>query len=411
MWTKRKRQQMSYLHCGRKGNVDKCQTYNVDERKRWQMSYLPTWTKQKRRQMSNLQCGRNGNVDKCHTYTVDETETSTNVILTDVNETETSTNVILTLWTKRKRRQMSNLQRGRNGNVDKWHTYNGDETETSKNVILTDVNETETSTNVKLTMWTKRKRQQMSNLQCGRNGNVDKCHTYNGDEAETWHEAETLTNVIRKRRQMSYLPTWTKQKRRQMSNLKCERNGNVDKWHTYNGDETETSTNVILTDVNETETSTNVKLKMWTKRKRWQMSYLPTWMKHTYTGDETETSTNIVETEIDKCHTYNVDETETSTNVILTRGRNGNVRQMSYLPTNETETSTNVILTMWTKRKRHKCQTYNVNETETSTNVILTMWTKRKRRQMSYLTWTKRKRRQMSNLQCERNGNVDKCHS
>ena len=45
--------------------------------------------------MSNLQCGRNGNVDKCHIYEVNETGTSTNVILTDVNGTETSTNVKL----------------------------------------------------------------------------------------------------------------------------------------------------------------------------------------------------------------------------------------------------------------------------------------------------------------------------
>ena len=63
--------------------------------------------------MSYLQCGR--------------TETLTNVILTDVNETETSTNVILRMWTKRKRRQMSYLKCGRNGNVDKSHTYNVDQ--------------------------------------------------------------------------------------------------------------------------------------------------------------------------------------------------------------------------------------------------------------------------------------------
>ena len=50
-------------------------------------------TKRKRRQISNLQCERNGNVDQCHTY--------------EVNETGTSTNVILTMWTNRKRRQMS----------------------------------------------------------------------------------------------------------------------------------------------------------------------------------------------------------------------------------------------------------------------------------------------------------------
>ena len=149
MWTKRERRQMSYLQCERSGNVDKCQTYNVDERKRWQMSclqcgrtetltnvkltmwtkrkrwqmsYLPTWTKQKRRQMAYLQCERNGNVDKCHTEIVDETETLTNHILTDVNETETSTNVKLKMWTKQKRRRMSNLQCGRNGNVNKCHT-------------------------------------------------------------------------------------------------------------------------------------------------------------------------------------------------------------------------------------------------------------------------------------------------
>ena len=190
------------------------------------------------------------------------------------------------MWTKRKRRQMSYLQCGRNGNVDKWHTYTGDETETSTNVILTDVNETETSTNVKLAMWSKGKRWQMSYLRGERNGNVDKCHTYNVDETET------STNVI--------VTMWTKRKRRQISNLKCEQNGNVDKWHTYTGDETETSTNVILADVNETETSTNVKLKMWTKGKRRQMSYLKCGRNgnvdkwHTYTGDETETSTNAI---------------------------------------------------------------------------------------------------------------------
>ena len=77
--------------------------------------------------MSYLKCGRNGNVDKCHTY-----------------------------------------RRERNRNVDKWHTYN--------------VNETETSASVKLTMWMKLKRRQMAYLKCGRNGNVDKCHTYNVDE-------------------------------------------------------------------------------------------------------------------------------------------------------------------------------------------------------------------------------------
>ena len=113
--------------------------------------------------MSYLKCGRNGNVDRCQTYNVDERETSTNVKLT--------------MWMKLKRRQMAYLQCGRNSNVDKWHTYNRDETETSTNVILTDVNETETSTNVILTMWTKRKRRQISNLKCERNGNVDRCHT------------------------------------------------------------------------------------------------------------------------------------------------------------------------------------------------------------------------------------------
>ena len=53
-------------------------------------------TKRKRRQISNLQCERNGNVDQCQTYNVDETETSTNGILT--------------MWTKLKRRQMAYLQ-------------------------------------------------------------------------------------------------------------------------------------------------------------------------------------------------------------------------------------------------------------------------------------------------------------
>ena len=77
------------------------------------------------------------------------------------------------------------------------------------------MNETETSTNVKVVMWTKRNRRQMSYLRGKRNGNVDKCHTYNVDETET------STNVI--------VTMWTKRKRRQMSNLKCERNGNVDK--------------------------------------------------------------------------------------------------------------------------------------------------------------------------------------
>ena len=201
--------------------------------------------------MSYIKCGRNGNVDKWHTYTEDETETSTNVILRRngnvdkchsnnvttkrkrVDETETSTNDIITQGTKRKRRQMSYVKCGRNGNVDKWHTYTG-----------------------------------------VRNGDVDKCHTYrherngNVDKCQTKNvnETETSTNVK--------LTMWTKRKRQQMSYLKCGRNGNVDKWLTYAGDETETSTNVILTDVNETETSTNVKLAMWTKRKRWQMSYL-----------------------------------------------------------------------------------------------------------------------------------------
>ena len=59
----------------------------------------------------------------------------------------------------------------------------------------------------------------MSNLQCGRNEIVDKCHTYEVNETGT------STNVI--------VTMWTKQKRRQMSNLKCERNGNFDKCHTY----------------------------------------------------------------------------------------------------------------------------------------------------------------------------------
>ena len=66
------------------------------------------------------------------------------------------------------------------------------------------MDETESSTNVKRTMWMKLKRRQMAYLQCGRSGNVDKCHSNKVDE----------------------------RKRRQMSNLKCERNGNVDKCHT-----------------------------------------------------------------------------------------------------------------------------------------------------------------------------------
>ena len=175
-WTKRKRRQMSYLKCGRNGNVDKWHTYTGV---------------------------RNGDVDKCHTYRHERNGNVDKCQTKNVNETETSTNVKLTMWTKRKRQQMSYLKCGRNGNVDKWLTYAGDETETSTNVILTDVNETETSTNVKLAMWTKRKRWQMSYLRGERNGNV--------------------------------------------SYIKCGRNGNVDKWHTYTEDETETSTNVILT--------------------------------------------------------------------------------------------------------------------------------------------------------------------
>ena len=169
---------MSYLQCGRSGNVDKCQTCNVSEAETSTNVKLKMWSKRKRRQMAYLQCGRNGNVDKCHTYNVVETETSTNVILSDVKETETSINVILTMWSKRKRRQMSYLQCGRNGNVDKCHTFRRErnrnvdkchtyyvvETETSTNVILSDVNETETSPNVILTIWSKRKRRQMSYL-------------------------------------------------------------------------------------------------------------------------------------------------------------------------------------------------------------------------------------------------------
>ena len=96
-----------------------------------------------------------------------------------MDETKTSTNGILTIETKRKRRQLSNLQCERNGNVDKCHTYNVDEAETLTNVIVT--------------RRTKRKRRQMPYLQCGRSGNVDKCHSNKVDE--------------RKRRQMSYLPT------------------------------------------------------------------------------------------------------------------------------------------------------------------------------------------------------------
>ena len=67
-----------------------------------------------------------------------------------MDETKTSKNGILTIETKRKRRQLSNLQCERNGNVDKCHTYN--------------VDEADTSTNVKLTMWMKLKRRQMSYL-------------------------------------------------------------------------------------------------------------------------------------------------------------------------------------------------------------------------------------------------------
>ena len=71
---------------------------------------------------------------------------------------------------------MAYLQCGRNGIVDKCQTYN--------------VDETESSTNVKLTMWMKLKRRQMAYLQCGRSGNVDKCHTYEVNETGT------STNVI-----------------------------------------------------------------------------------------------------------------------------------------------------------------------------------------------------------------------
>ena len=91
--------------------------------------------------MTYLHRGRNGNVDKCHTYNVDETETLTNVILT----MERNGNV--DKWLEQKRRQMS--------------TYNVDETETLTNVILNNVDETETSTNDILTQGTKRKRRQM----------------------------------------------------------------------------------------------------------------------------------------------------------------------------------------------------------------------------------------------------------
>ena len=85
-----------------------------------------------------------------------------------MDETKRSTNGILTIETKRKRRQMSNLRGERHGNVDKCHTYNVDEAETLTNIIVP--------------RWTKRKRRQMAYLKCGRNGNVDKCHTYNVDE-------------------------------------------------------------------------------------------------------------------------------------------------------------------------------------------------------------------------------------
>ena len=74
---------------------------------------------------------------------------------------------------------MSYLRGERNGNVDKYHTYNVDEAETLTNGIVT--------------RWTKRKRRQMSYLQCGRSGIVDKYHSNKVDE--------------RKRRQMSYFPT------------------------------------------------------------------------------------------------------------------------------------------------------------------------------------------------------------
>ena len=209
------------------------------------------WTKRKRRQMTYLHRGRNGNVDKC-ILTMDETETLTNVILTmewTKRGRKRRQMSYLPTWTKQKHRKMSNLQCGRNGNVDKCHTYNVDETETSTNVIVT--------------MWTKRKRRQMSNL------NVN--------------ETETSTNVI--------LKMWTKRKRRQMTYLHRGRNGNVDKWHTYNGDETETLTNVILT--------------METKRKRGQISYLPKRNRnvdkcHTYRRELWKMSRNG---NVDKCHT------------------------------------------------------------------------------------------------------------
>ena len=72
-----------------------------------------------------------------------------------MDETETLTDAILTMWTNGNVDKCHTYRRERNRNVDKWHTYK--------------VDETETSTNVKLTMWMKRKRRQMSNLQCGRN--------------------------------------------------------------------------------------------------------------------------------------------------------------------------------------------------------------------------------------------------
>ena len=198
MWTKRKRRQMTYLHRGRNGNVDKWHKLET-KLKRWPMSYLQWRRNGNVDKFHTYRRERYRNVDKCHTYRRELNRNIEKCQTCNVDGTETSTNVILKMWTKRKRRQMTYLHRGRNGNVDKCHTYrrerNGNieqcqtcnvvERETLTIVILTDLNETETSTNVILTMWTKRKRRQMSNLQCGWNWNVDKWHTYNGDETKT----------------------------------------------------------------------------------------------------------------------------------------------------------------------------------------------------------------------------------
>ena len=93
-----------------------------------------------------------------------------------------------------------------------------------------------------------------------------------------------------------------------MTYLHRGRNGNVDKCHTLHVDETETSTNDVLT---QTETSTNVILT-------------------DVNGTERGRNGNV-----DKCHTYR-------------RKRNGAIGKCQTCNVDETETLTNVIVTRWT---------------------------------------------------------------